>query len=87
MGADKQRLDKWLWYARVVKSRTLAAKLVAAGEIRVDRERVDNPAHGIRVGQVLTFMVHGRLCVWRVTDLGERRGPASEARGLYEEVG
>lgn len=82
---DEQRLDKWLWYARLVKSRTLAAKLVEAGCIRVNRQRVTKAAATIRCGDVLTVTLHGRVRVIEILGLGERRGPASEAQTLYAE--
>ena len=82
----KQRLDKWLWFARFVKSRTLAAKLVGDGFVRVNGRRVDNPAKGVAVGDVLTVAVARTTAVVRVEALGERRGPAPEARQLYSDL-
>jgi ribosome-associated heat shock protein Hsp15 len=84
---DKLRLDKWLWFARFVKSRTLAAKLVGDGFVRVNGRRVDNPAKGVAVGDVITVAVARTTAVVRVEALGERRGPAPEARRLYSELG
>jgi ribosome-associated heat shock protein Hsp15 len=84
---DKLRLDKWLWFARFVKSRTLAAKLVGDGFVRVNGRRVDNPAKGVAVGDVITGAVARTTAVVRVEALGERRGPAPEARRLYSELG
>ena len=81
-----QRLDKWLWFARIVKSRTLAAKLVADGKLRVNRVRVAKPSHAIKPGDVLTATVHRNVRVLRVTAIGERRGPASEAQALYADL-
>jgi ribosome-associated heat shock protein Hsp15 len=85
--SDKLRLDKWLWFARFVKSRTLAAKLVGDGFVRVNGRRVDNPAKGVAVGDVITVAVARTTAVVRVEALGERRGPAPEARRLYSELG
>jgi len=81
-----QRLDKWLWYARLIKSRTLAARLVEDGKIRVNRERVDKPAHQVKPGDVLTASVHERVRILKVLAPGVRRGPAAEAACLYEDL-
>jgi len=83
---DKQRLDKWLFFSRAVKSRTLAQKLIEAGVVRVNSERTDRSDHKIGVGDVLTMTVHEQVRVWRVLDPGSRRGPAPEAQGLYEDL-
>jgi ribosome-associated heat shock protein Hsp15 len=84
---DRQRLDKWLWFARFVKSRTLAAKLVTDGFVRVNGQRADAPAKQIAVGDVLTVAIARTTAVVRVEALGQRRGPAPEARQLYSDVG
>ena len=83
--SDAQRLDKWLWFARIVKTRTLATRLVAAGKVRVDGAKVTKPSHTIRPGAVLTIMVNRRLRILEVRAPGTRRGPASEAQTLYED--
>ena len=85
-GAESRRLDRWLWFARVVKSRTLAAGLVEDGRVRVNREKATKPAQSVKPGDVLTIVVGPRLRVLKVLDVGERRGPASEARGLFEDL-
>lgn len=82
----RQRLDKWLWYARIVKSRTLAQKLIASGAVRVDATRVTTTGYRIAPGVVITLSVHDRLRVLRVLDGGTRRGPATEAQTLYEDL-
>jgi ribosome-associated heat shock protein Hsp15 len=87
MREDRQRLDKWLWFARFAKTRTLAAKLVAAGFVRVNGQRTDNPAKAVAVGDVITLALARTTAVVKVADLGERRGPAPEARLLYTELG
>ena len=87
MREDRQRLDKWLWFARFVKSRTLAARLVADGFVRVNGQRADTPAKAIAIGDVLTVAVARTTAVVRVEAFGSRRGPASEARRLYREIG
>jgi ribosome-associated heat shock protein Hsp15 len=81
-----QRLDKWLWFARFVKSRSLAAKLIEDGCIRVNRQRAAKPSMAVKCGDVLTMTLHGRVRVIEVRAAGERRGPASEAQSLYSEV-
>jgi ribosome-associated heat shock protein Hsp15 len=83
---EKQRLDKWLFFSRAVKSRTLAQKLIEAGAIRVNSERTERTDHKVGPGDVLTMNVHERLLVWRILDGGERRGPATEAATLYEDL-
>ncbi len=80
------RLDKWLWYARFFKSRSLAARLCEGRRVRLNRRVIDKASRQVRVGDVLTFP-HGRcIRVVRVVALGIRRGPAAEAVGLYEEL-
>lgn len=83
---DKQRLDKWLFFSRAVKSRTLAQKLIEGGVVRVNSERTERTDHKVGPGDVLTMTVHTRLLVWRILDAGSRRGPASEAALLYEDL-
>lgn len=87
MREDRQRLDKWLWFARFAKSRTLAAKLVQNGYVRVNGRRADNAAKPVAVGDVVTVALARTTAVVRVDDLGERRGPAPQARSLYSELG
>ena len=89
-GADapvsRQRLDKWLWFARVLKSRTLAARLVAEGHVRVNGVRVDVPAKAVVPGDVLTISLERAVKVFRIVSGGARRGPFEEARLLYEDL-
>jgi ribosome-associated heat shock protein Hsp15 len=85
-GEDRQRIDKWLFFARVVKSRSLAAKLVQSGRVRVNRDKVEQAAHPVKPGDVLTITLDRRVLVHRVVACGTRRGPAAEARTLYEEL-
>lgn len=84
--AARQRLDKWLWFARILKSRTLAQKFIASGAVRVDSERVTQADHRVGPGMVLTFALNERIRVLKVLDAGTRRGPASEAQTLYEDL-
>lgn len=83
---DKLRLDKWLWHARFFKTRTLAAKQVSGGHVRINGERTVKPAHGITPGDILAFAQGRRARVIKIVDLGVRRGPASEAQALYEDL-
>jgi ribosome-associated heat shock protein Hsp15 len=80
------RLDKWLWQARFVKTRALAAGLVEAGHLRLNGVHCRKPGHVLRPGDVLTFPLAGEVRVVRVVGLGTRRGPAAEAQALYTEV-
>lgn len=80
-----QRLDRWLWFARFFKSRTLAAAIVSAGKVRVNAERVGKPSHSVKSGDVLTFPAAKQVRVIKIIDLGTRRGPAPEAQALYED--
>lgn len=82
----RQRIDKWLFFARAVKSRSLAAKLVQGAKVRVNRDKVDQPSYALKSGDVLTISLERRALVWRVVGLGVRRGPAEEARTLYEDM-
>ncbi|WP_173933514.1 RNA-binding S4 domain-containing protein [Chelativorans sp. Marseille-P2723] len=82
----RQRIDKWLFFARVVKSRSLAAKLAQAGRIRVNRTKIDQASHIVRPGDVLTITLDRRILVYRILGPGVRRGPAQEARLLYEDL-
>ncbi len=82
----KQRIDKWLFFARVVKSRSLAAKLAAGGKVRVNRDKIEQASHPVKAGDVLTITLDRRILVYRVLAPGERRGAAPEARLLYEDL-
>lgn len=86
MREDRRRLDKWLWFARFAKTRTLAAKLVTSGFVRFNGQRVDNPAKAVAIGDVVTLALSQSTIVIRVEALGERRGPAPEARLLYTDL-
>lgn len=82
-GNGKLRLDKWLWHARFFKTRTLAAKIISGGHIRVNATKVSKPATTVTAGDVLTFPQGDQIRVVEVVLLGERRGPAPEAQTLY----
>jgi ribosome-associated heat shock protein Hsp15 len=80
------RLDRYLFFIRLLKSRTLAQGLIEAGHVRIDGKRVAKTAEEVRVGSVIALPLRGQVRVLRVTRLPTRRGPASEARLAYEEI-
>jgi ribosome-associated heat shock protein Hsp15 len=80
---ERQRLDKWLWHARVVKARTSAAALVEAGHVRINGVRETAPGHGVKVGDVLTIGLDRSVRLLKVIGFSERRGDAASARALY----
>ncbi|ANP38303.1 MULTISPECIES: RNA-binding S4 domain-containing protein [Rhodobacterales] len=82
-GAAKIRIDKWLWHARFFKTRSLAAKQVSAGHVRLNADKISKPAQNVTPGDVLTFPQGRQIRVVRVEAIGERRGPAPEAQTLY----
>ncbi len=79
---ERQRLDKWLWHARVVKARTSAAALVEAGHVRVNGVREKSPGHALKVGDVVTVGLDRSVRVLKVIGFAERRGDAASARLL-----
>ncbi|QHO73407.1 RNA-binding protein [Bradyrhizobium sp. CCBAU 051011] len=83
---ERQRLDKWLWHARVVKARTSAAALVEAGHVRINGVREKSPGHSIKVGDVLTIALDHSVRVLKIVGFSERRGDATVARVLYEDL-
>ncbi len=83
---DWQRLDKWLWCARFLKGRADCAALVALGGIRINRQVTEKAHARLRAGDVLTVPLRGQVRVIKVVALADRRGPAAEAVGLYEDV-
>jgi ribosome-associated heat shock protein Hsp15 len=84
--AGRQRIDKWLWFVRVVKTRTLAAALVSGGKVRVNRERVEKPSHLVRPGDVLTIGLNEHVRILEVVAPGEKRGSAPEAALLFKDL-
>lgn len=80
------RLDKWLFQARFFKGRDLAAEMILAGHLRLNSQHCLKPGHGVAPGDVLTFPQGGRIRVIRILALSARRGPASEAQGLYADL-
>jgi ribosome-associated heat shock protein Hsp15 len=83
---ERQRIDKWLWHARVVRTRSAAAMLAVAGYVRVNGVRIDAPARMVRVGDVITVALDRGVRVLKVTGFCKRRGPFASARTLYEEL-
>jgi ribosome-associated heat shock protein Hsp15 len=81
-----QRLDKWLWCARVVKTRSAAARLIVDGKVRINGVRALKASRLVHAGDVVTAMAVGRLSVLRVIGMAERRGPPSAALTLYEDL-
>jgi len=80
------RLDRFLWFARLAKTRTLAQALACDGRLRIDGRAVDRSAAPVRIGNILTFAVHDRVRVLRIEMLPVRRGPAPEAQACYQEL-
>jgi ribosome-associated heat shock protein Hsp15 len=83
---DRQRLDKWLWHARVVRSRTSAAALVEAGHVRVNGERTRSASRAVRTGDVLTVALDRTVRVLKVIGFAERRGSPADARSLVADL-
>jgi len=83
---ERQRLDKWLWHARVVKARTSAAALIEAGYVRINGVREKAPGHAVRAGDVLTVGLDRTVRILKIVGFSERRGDASAARGLYDDL-
>jgi ribosome-associated heat shock protein Hsp15 len=86
MAEGRQRLDKWLWYARLAKTRTLAQRLAVSGHVRINRDKTDSASQPVKTGDVLTVALPGGVRVLKIVATGERRGPAAEARLLYEDL-
>ena len=82
----ERRIDLWLFYTRLVKSRSLAGRLVEARKLRINKVKVSKPSTVVRKGDVITSMINRDLKVIEVVDLGVRRGPASEAQQLYKDI-
>ncbi|MGN6285073.1 MAG: RNA-binding S4 domain-containing protein [Afipia sp.] len=83
---DRQRLDKWVWHARIVRTRADAAALVTKGRIRLNGARETSPGHAVKAGDVLTIALDARVRVLKVIAFAERRGDASAAVHLYEDL-
>jgi ribosome-associated heat shock protein Hsp15 len=85
-GVNRQRIDKWLWHARMVRTRTDAAKLAAAGFVRLNGVRIAAASQLVRIGDVVTLALDRSVRVVKVEDFGERRGQAASARALYRDL-
>ena len=81
------RVDRFLFFIRLLKSRTQAQGLIDEGHVRIDGKRVEKHSEEVRVGSVLAFPLHDRVRILRVLELPTRRGPSPEARACYEELG
>jgi ribosome-associated heat shock protein Hsp15 len=86
MTESRQRIDKWLWHARVVRTRTAAAALTTAGNVRLNGERVTAASRLVKAGDVVTVALDRAVRIMKVTAFAERRGDADAARLLHEEL-
>jgi len=83
---DRQRIDRWLWHARLVRTRDAAAALAGSGYVRVNGTRVDAPGRMVRSGDVITVALDRRVRVLKIVGFRDRRGPAGTGETLYEEL-
>jgi ribosome-associated heat shock protein Hsp15 len=83
---DRLRLDKWLWFARIVRTRVLAQDLIRKGHVRINSQRVENASRLVKLGDVLTISLPGRVRVLKVLACAERRGSAAATEGLFEDM-
>ncbi|HTZ03232.1 MAG TPA: S4 domain-containing protein [Xanthobacteraceae bacterium] len=86
MPSERQRVDRWLWHARLVRTRVAAAALAEAGYVRINGMRIDAPGRMLRAGDVITVALDRSVRVLKVTGFAARRGPAGAAAGLYEDL-
>jgi ribosome-associated heat shock protein Hsp15 len=86
VSADRQRIDRWLWNARIVRTRSAAASLAIVGHVRVNGARVVAPGRDVKCGDVVTVALHGGVRVLKVIGLAPRRGNATAALQLYEDL-
>ena len=86
MSDERQRIDKWLWHARIVRTRSAAAALAASGHVRLNGTRVDAPAKAVKAGDVVTIALDARVRVLKVTGFAVRRGAAEAGRALYDDM-
>ncbi|WP_026608582.1 RNA-binding S4 domain-containing protein [Methylocapsa acidiphila] len=86
MDDERQRLDKWLWFARVAKTRSLAARLVVEGHVRLNAKRIETPAKPVGPGDVLTIALEQQVRILKVLAPGTRRGGYPEAKLLFDEL-
>ncbi|MEA2983914.1 MAG: ribosome-associated heat shock protein Hsp15 [Alphaproteobacteria bacterium] len=83
---DRQRIDKWLWHARVVRTRSAAAELVTSGLVRLNRERVTAPSRPVRADDVITVALDRQVRIMKVVSFAERRGGSEAGRVLYADL-
>jgi ribosome-associated heat shock protein Hsp15 len=83
---QSQRIDKWIWHARLAKTRGLAQKMVASGKVRLDRAKVVSASQSVKPGQVLTVTTPKQVRIIEIVGFAERRGPYSEAKLLYNDL-
>jgi ribosome-associated heat shock protein Hsp15 len=86
MPHDRQRIDKWLWHARMVRTRSDATGLVTSGHVRLNGKRITLPSHPVRIGDVVTLALDRSVKLVRVEGVCDRRGPAPAARALYSDM-
>ncbi len=84
--SSAERIDKWLWYARFFKTRSAASKMVSSGKLRIDGAVINKPHRSVQIGHVYTFPQGNHIRIVKVLKFGNRRGPASEAMLLYEDL-
>jgi len=84
--ADRQRVDRFLWHARLIRTRSLAAKLAASGHVRVNGQRIDAPGRALQIGDVLTVTMPGGIRILKVLAFAPRRGGSADARRLYDDL-
>lgn len=87
MREDRQRIDKWLWHARFARTRSASTRLVEAGRVRVAGQRITQPARLVGVGDIVTVAAEHATVVLRILAIAEKRGSATDARTLYEDIG
>jgi ribosome-associated heat shock protein Hsp15 len=83
---DRQRIDKWLWHARVVRTRSAAAELAVSGHVRVNGQRIEAASRAVRPGDVITVALDRGVRILKVLAFAPRRGGADAARALYEDL-
>ncbi len=84
--AGRDRIDRWLFHARLCRTRSMAQEAAASGRVRLNGVRVEKPGHAVKPGDILTLGLGGQILALRIVALAERRGPAIEAKALYEIV-
>ena len=86
MAEATQRIDKWLWHARFARTRTVAQKLVSAGNVRLDREKITSNSQKVKIGQILTLSLPREIKVIKIEAFAEKRGSFQIAQTLYEDL-